>query len=157
MAHHWSKQHNSKNCGMMLQMVQLGVGQDVEDAPDHGVRARGGEDNVAVEDDIEGLVALVASGGDEVQAAFMRAHGAPEVTDDAVAEDDPNVAAYTGGWPEERLSRPAHGHTTLTVKEVIYGLMRTAAGNIRQGPMDDMIKVIKAAMPQPNELPECGP
>jgi hypothetical protein len=117
---------------MMLQMVQLGTGSDAENAPDKAVRTRGGERDDASEQDIEELVAAAASGGDEVQAAFMRAHGAPQVPDDAVAEDGPDAAANMAGWPEERLGRAVHGHTSLTVKEVVYALMKTAAGNLRQ-------------------------
>jgi hypothetical protein len=139
---------------VMMQMVQLGAVSDDEDTC---LRPRGGESNLQVQDDIEGLVSWAASGDDEIHAGFMRAHGAPEAADDTIAEDNPNAIGVAGGWPEERLNRPAHPHTSLTVKQVMYGLMRTAAGNIRQGPVDNMIKVIKAAMPQPNKLPRCVP
>lgn len=142
-------------------MVQIGGNDDeeVDDASPRLARERGGEQQTATVDDLEGdlerLVELAASGGDAARAAFMRAHCAPDAVDDATAEDCPQRPAISGAWSEERLNQRAHAHTQMTVKQVIYGLMKTAAGNIRQGPMDELLKVIKAAMPQPNYLPRC--
>lgn len=138
-------------CCERMQMMHIKAA-DEEEAQEESPRERGGDRDAAAEEDLEVLAALAALECGEAQA-FMRAHGAPEAMDDATTEDDPKGAADS--WSEERLNKPAHEHTTMTVKQVIYGLMKTAAGNIRKGPMDELLKVIKAAMPQPNGLPRC--
>jgi hypothetical protein len=136
-----------------MQMMQLEAA-DEEEAQDESPRLRGGEQGAVGEEDPAVLAAMAALECGQAQA-FMRTHAAPEAIDDATTEDDPEGPGAGNAWSEEKLNKPAHEHTTTTVKQVIYGLMKIAAGNIRKGPMDALIKLIKTAMPQPNRLPRC--
>jgi hypothetical protein len=130
--------------GFSLQMLEQAGYMD-QTAHDDMERPRGAADEV---ENIEDLVNNLCG------AEFMEAHGLSAPADDAEMED--GASDDTRGWCDERLDCPVHEHTTTTVRELVYAVMRVCAGSVKATTMDELIKAFNCSLPEGHCMPRCA-
>jgi hypothetical protein len=111
---------------------------DTEDA----WHIRGGE---TTEGEIEDAV------NDIFGVDFLNANGLAIQEDEAEVEDPLN--SQTGRWTDQRLDAPVHAYTKVTVRELVYTVMKVCAGAVKATQMDEIIKTFKRILPEGNDMP----
>lgn len=137
-----------------MQALQLAVNRDSYGSEE---RFRGGHDgnerdqrNASLED----LVGLAAAGEGEFAAAIGLDADADILS---TIEDKVDEAACSSrAWTEERLGKPLFPGSDKTVKQAVYTFMKAAAGSVRTGTLDELIKAFKTFLPPENDLPGCA-
>lgn len=82
---------------------------------------------------------------------FLKANGLSVPEDEAEVEDP--ACSRTGRWSDQRLDAPVHAYTKVTVRELVYTLMKICAGAVKATQMDEIIKSFKRTLPDGNDMP----
>jgi hypothetical protein len=82
---------------------------------------------------------------------FLEANGLGVLEDEAELEDP--HCSQLGRWSDQRLDISVHAYTEVTVRELVYTVMKVSAGSVKATQMDEMIKTFKRALPDGNDMP----
>lgn len=82
---------------------------------------------------------------------FMQANGLRVPEDEAEVEDP--SCSQSARWSDQRLDTPVHSYTKVTVRELVYTLMKICAGAVKATQMDEIIKTFKRTLPDGNNMP----
>jgi hypothetical protein len=83
---------------------------------------------------------------------FMEGQGLRQPEDEATAEDE-DTEQLAGTWTNERLDKPLHQHTEMSVRELVWSVMDVCKDTVKGKPLDELIKVFKRALPKDNCMP----
>lgn len=129
----------------------MGDAEEADRAAEYN-RARGG--TAEFDGSIDDLVQLLA-GGDIDGAAFMAAHGV-EYSEDEALLDMAGDGEDERRWSDAELDQPVHDHTDTTVRELVYTILKIAAGRVNKQTLDELIKAFAETLPPDHKMPRCA-